>query len=172
MHGYQHKFIKEQIGGKMKKERLVVIVGVLLASLLLASVAACGGDTPNSATTETAILPATAEATSTPTATPLMPTPTKTPLPIASEVAVDPEADGDLIADGKLLFDKTAGGLGCAYCHQADAKGDLEIGSPDIRGVTESQIIDALVTRVQMTFLDLSDYEVSAVAAYLATFDR
>ena len=159
----------------MKKERLVVITGVLLASLLLASFAACGGDTSNSASTETAIPPAssaTAEAKNSPTAIPVTPTPTNTPLPIASELAVDPEADVDLIADGKLLFDKTAGGLGCAYCHQADAKGDLEIGSPDIRGVTESQIIDALITRVQMTFLDLSDYEVSAVAAYLATFDR
>jgi mono/diheme cytochrome c family protein len=157
----------------MKKERFITITGMLLASLVLASFVACGSGTPGSEPTKTAIAPTSTgppEATS--TATSIPPTPTEIPLPVASQVASGTETDAVLIADGKLLFDKTAGNLGCAYCHQSDATGDLEIGSPDIRGVTESQIIDALQTRVQMTFLDLSDYEVSAVAAYLATLDR
>ena len=67
------------------------------------------------------------------------------------------------------MFEKTAGGLGCAYCHQLDASGDPAIGAPNIRGVTDAQIIDALNTRVQMSFLNLTNDEITAVAAYLMT---
>lgn len=48
--------------------------------------------------------------------------------------------------------------------------GDPVLGSPDIRGVTADQIFDALETRAQMTFITMTEQEVNAVTAYLATF--
>ena len=71
------------------------------------------------------------------------------------------------IAAGKLLFERTAGGVGCALCHGIDGKGDPVYAAPDNRGATVDQILDAIDTRPQMAFLKLSNDEVQAVAAYL-----
>ncbi len=68
---------------------------------------------------------------------------------------------------GKVIFEKTAGGVGCAFCHGPDGKGKSEFAAPDIQGKTASDILSALQTRPQMRFINLSDDEVRAVAEYL-----
>lgn len=70
-------------------------------------------------------------------------------------------------ANGKAIFEKTAGGVGCAACHGLDARGKRDLASPNIRGKTVSDILRALETRAQMRFINLSDDELEAVAAYL-----
>ena len=145
------------------------MLGAIVGLLAVVSLAACGGSGDATATIEPTATP---PATVAPTAT----LPPATLTPTTSPVANDPtpttdngSSDGQLLALGKEVFDTTAGGLGCAYCHKADATGDALLGSPDIRDVTEGQIWDALDTRAQMTFITLTDEEVRAVAAYLAT---
>ena len=140
-----------------------VVIGMVALVLLTA----CGGVEAIATSTPTANAPQA-------TATPVPPTPEPTP---TAPVAATPTPtggvdDGHLVVLGKVLFDVTAGGIGCAYCHQADAMGDVSVGSPDIRSVTEAQIWDALETRAQMTFMTLTNDEVRAVAAYLGTFSK
>ena len=72
----------------------------------------------------------------------------------------------DVAAAGKLVFEETAGGVGCASCHGMDAKGDH---GPDIRGRKVEDILGALDEVEDMDFLDLPKAEIEAVAAYLAT---
>jgi len=84
------------------------------------------------------------------------PTPAPTPTPKADTAA--------LKAKGEEIFQKTAGGVGCQYCHGKDAKGG-NLG-PDIRGKTGEEIIGAL-GRDPMTFIYLTDEEIEAVAIYL-----
>jgi mono/diheme cytochrome c family protein len=80
-----------------------------------------------------------------------------------------PDNGGGSLAIGKDVYDKTAGGIGCAYCHKADATGDPVFGSPNIQNVTADQIWDALETGALMTFITLTEEEVQAVATYLGT---
>jgi mono/diheme cytochrome c family protein len=70
-------------------------------------------------------------------------------------------------ANGKVIFEKTAGGVGCAACHGLDGRGKRDLASPNIRGKAVSDILRALETRAQMRFINLSDDELEAVAAYL-----
>jgi len=76
-------------------------------------------------------------------------------------------AQDDQVAAGKLLFEETAGDVGCASCHGMDAKGDA---GPDIRGRTADDIHYAKENVEDMNFLELTDQDIEAVAAYLATF--
>jgi len=69
-----------------------------------------------------------------------------------------------------LVFDKTAGGVGCAYCHGLDGKGGgiSGLGAPDIRDRKEAQVRGALTGGVPlMSFIKLNDAEITAVVAYL-----
>lgn len=146
----------------------------LIGVSALVSLAACATTAPTATpvTPADVVLPTLAPATPTPTAAPPTATPTATPVGSTTPTAT-PDGPGngdDLLARGKELFDTAAGGLGCAYCHKADAMGDPVLGSPDIRGVTADQIFDALETRAQMTFITMTEQEVNAVTAYLATF--
>lgn len=76
--------------------------------------------------------------------------------------------DADLIARGKLLFEETAGDVGCAMCHGMEATGDADAGAPSIRGVTDAQMKSALAGAVPvMEFIQLTDAERKAVHAYL-----
>lgn len=151
--------------------RLTALVAAASIMLLLLG---CGGS--NGADPTTVVPTNTPQATPPPTSTATVTPATPTTIVVATVPATLPastpasgEVDGQMIALGKQVFDETAGGIGCAYCHHADATGDLTIGSPNIRGVTEGQIIDALATRAQMSFITLSDEELKAVAAYLKT---
>lgn len=74
----------------------------------------------------------------------------------------------ELVATGKVVFDQTAGGVGCAFCHGMDGRGKREFAAPDIRGKTASDVLNAMQTRAQMSTVKLSDDEVKAVVAYLS----
>jgi mono/diheme cytochrome c family protein len=67
---------------------------------------------------------------------------------------------------GKVLFEETAGNIGCAACHGMDARGDGT--APDIRKADEAQIMDGLEHTGDMRNMGLSNGDVEAVAAYLA----
>ncbi len=69
----------------------------------------------------------------------------------------------DLLAQGKLIFEKTAGGVGCAACHGLDGKGG---SAPYNRGASESRFREVLAGSA-MNFIKLSDQEIKAVLAYL-----
>ncbi|MBI3979153.1 MAG: cytochrome c [Chloroflexi bacterium] len=76
----------------------------------------------------------------------------------------------DPLARGKLLFDKTAGGMGCAQCHGLDGKGNgpAQVNAPNIRGKNEGDLRTAISGGVpMMSFVKLNDEEITAVVAYL-----
>lgn len=65
-----------------------------------------------------------------------------------------------------MIFEKTAGGVGCASCHGLDGKGR---SAPYIQGASKVQLRQALAGGAQaMTFIKLNDEEIDAVVAYLA----
>ena len=76
-------------------------------------------------------------------------------------------AGDDLVVQGKLVFEETAGGVGCAYCHGLDARGNTEIGAPFIIGAPEAQVLGAFVRVDMMSFIALNQTEVAAVVTYL-----
>ncbi len=99
------------------------------------------------------------------------------PIPVAPEAAVtvtetpvsSPTANSDssdLLAQGKLIYEETAGGVGCASCHGLGAKGGG--AGPDIRGTESSQIRQAVRGGVPaMSFIKLNDEEMKAVIAHI-----
>ena len=73
-----------------------------------------------------------------------------------------------LILKGSAVFFATAGGVGCGYCHMPDARGFHTM--PNIREAEEKRIRFALNGGVQaMNSIDLTEEEIVAVTAYLAT---
>ncbi len=77
----------------------------------------------------------------------------------AEEVMLDPVA-----AQGKKIFEETAGGVGCASCHGKDAAGGF---GPSIHDRDPVAILNALRTVEDMAFIKLTDEEIAAVGAYL-----
>jgi mono/diheme cytochrome c family protein len=134
------------------------IWSLLVGAMLMAVLVACGG---SSTTTSPTPIPPTSVALA-PTAAPTATQPAPIPTAAGSTGSLDEQ-----IAAGKILFEKTAGGVGCALCHGIDGKGDPVYAAPSNRGATADQILDAIETRPQMAFLVLSNDEVQAVAAYL-----
>ena len=87
-----------------------------------------------------------------------------------ADESTDTSQDAQTLIDaGKVVF-LTAGGVGCASCHGANAEGKSGLG-PNIRGKSEAQIVNALTTVKLMAFLQYPDKltpaDVHAVAAYL-----
>ncbi len=80
-----------------------------------------------------------------------------------------PTPDNDpLLALGKLVWDETAGGVGCQECHGPDGKGTSQ--APSVVGSGRTKIAQALGGGViDMNFDDkLTSEEIDAVAAYLS----
>jgi len=126
--------------------------------VLMSALSACGG-----AGGETTQAPTAPQAT-------VAVQPTSAPAaPAATAPSSPASAGGDQLAAGKLIFEKTAGGVGCAYCHGLDGKGNgpAGVGAPANRGKTEEQVRNALASVELMGIVKLSDGDVKAVAAYL-----
>ncbi len=85
-----------------------------------------------------------------------------------SAASSDSGPDEEMIAQGRVVFEENAGGLGfgCAQCHGHFGMGDLQVG-PNNRGASEERIRKGFATRDQMSFLRLTDEEIKAVAAFL-----
>ncbi|MCH8103621.1 MAG: c-type cytochrome [Chloroflexi bacterium] len=143
-------------------------IGLITTAIIFVAAIACG-----SATSSAAIDPA-----PTPTLAPIATVASGDPSPTVAPPTEVPEStpvlittgpsDEELIAQGKEIFVKTAGGVGCALCHGLDAKGDPSQGAPDNRGASADTIFAALASRPQMSFITLTNDEIDAVAAYLA----
>lgn len=135
---------------------------LLSAALVVALVVACSSSATPTATT----VPATATSTPPPTVT-AAPTATASAEPTATTAG----SSGDtLLAEGKLIFEETAGGTGCAFCHGLDGKGNGPAGldAPANRGASEQMVRGALGGGVDaMSYIKLTSTEITAVVAYL-----
>jgi len=78
----------------------------------------------------------------------------------------------DLTADeaaGKVIFEVTAGDVGCAMCHAMDGTGDV---GPGIQGASADVIKIQFEVNEDMGFIELTDEELAQVVAYLAVLAR
>jgi len=76
--------------------------------------------------------------------------------------------DDSIIAEGRLLYEETAGDVGCALCHGMEATGDIDMGAPYIRGTTQPQLRSAIAGGVPvMNFIQINQREEAALLAYL-----
>lgn len=152
----------------MKRDLVKLVGSILMGGVaILVALAACGGSTAGTTSVPPAP-PATATAQASSAAAPT-PTATAVPSPTLS-LAPTPTTGATLFGQGKLVFEKTAGGVGCAFCHGPDGKGGgiSGLGAPDIRGAKEAKVRGALIGGVPlMSFIKLSDEEITAVVAYL-----
>ena len=82
---------------------------------------------------------------------------------LAQESRVNPEMTPQL-ARGKAIFETEAGGIGCDTCHGPDAAG---LVGPDIRGKDSVDIVAALASVPQMSFIRLNRDDLLAVQEYL-----
>ena len=92
--------------------------------------------------------------------------------PASPQPAAQPAngTSNDLLAKGKVVFEQTAGGVGCAYCHGLDGKGQGPSGlnAPANRGAPEAKVRNALSGAIpMMAFIKLTDDEIDAVVAYV-----
>lgn len=156
---------------KIAQIRYAGITGLVT---VLVFIAACGGTTSSSTaggsppTPTPSFTPTAAPATASPTRAPAPPTATVTATPTrASSSVPDEVSDEETLAQGKLIFEKTAGGVGCAMCHGMNGQGDPMQGAPPNIGASAEMIEQALFDRPQMSFIKLTRDEVNAVAAYL-----
>ena len=76
-------------------------------------------------------------------------------------------AAGDAAALGRIIFEETAGGVGCAYCHGMNGTGNQALGGPDIRGETSERVRGALADVDFMSEIRLNDDEIAAVVSHL-----
>lgn len=161
----------------LKRDLFKLAGGILLgAAAFIAVLPACGGAPKNlSAASELEATPSPS-----PAAAAIAPLPTATVRPPVSSTAATPIPAGpapadDKLARGQLIFQKTAGGVGCAFCHNMDAKGNgpAQVNAPDIRAKTEADIRAAVAGGVpMMAMVKLTDEEFEAVAAYLQTLNK
>jgi mono/diheme cytochrome c family protein len=89
------------------------------------------------------------------------------PAPAAAAAAV-----GNSSELGRLLFEKTAGGIGCATCHGTNARGGGQYNAQDIRGASEDRIRTALAGVPVMSRFKLTDAEITALVAHLAELNQ
>lgn len=160
-------------------QKTMMLAGVVAAALF---VVACSGggsaDTGSAATTttdptKTATAAATTTATVAPTATPTAAPTVAATAAATEEATAAASADDELLALGSEIFNKTAGGVGCAFCHGADGKGDgpAMVGAPPNRGANEQLVREKLGSVPDMSGIKLTDHEIDAVVAYLAYLD-
>lgn len=174
----------------MKATLIRPFVAFLSVALTVSVLAACGGGLQTTATSvaTATVAPATLPA-ATPTVAPAatatatkapVATPTAAPTAVAAATATSqptaPTGNGlsAQLEQGKLIFEKTAGGVGCAFCHKIDGKGNgpANVNAPSIRGKTEADIRAAVAGGVpMMAIVKLTDAEFEAVAAYVAYLD-
>jgi mono/diheme cytochrome c family protein len=85
----------------------------------------------------------------------------------SAPAATPAAAAGGAAALGSTIFEETAGGVGCAYCHGMDGRGSQEMGGPDIRGETVERVRGALTDVAFMAGIRLNDDEIAAVVSHL-----
>jgi mono/diheme cytochrome c family protein len=148
-------------------------LGIILVAVLAQSSCAASSSpaSPAQNTTQLPTTSVTSPLSSTNTASPISSAPVVTASrsapstsAVAPSVISSPLAAGDLLTRGEDLYQRTAGGMGCAACHGTDAYGNI---GPNIRSSSAQEIQDALQNVAAMKFLKLNDDDVNAIAAYL-----
>ena len=129
---------------KARHKILIVLAGLLMAGNLF--IASC----------QSAVTTSTGAPVPTPEPTPASTPSGTTSPPLSSSV-------GD-VTRGKVIYQQTAGGIGCAACHANDAMGDI---GPEIIGNTAEEISYALRTAEEMEFIKLTEQEIADVATHL-----
>jgi len=76
------------------------------------------------------------------------------------------------LALGREIFEKTAGGVGCASCHGMNGRGGAQFNAPDIRGADEARVRSALAGVVVMSQITLNDAGIAAVVAHLQELNK
>ncbi len=156
----------------VKREPTKLVSGLLLGAALLLALTACSGtagaNTPAPAQSQPVTQPAKAAPAAPAAAQPA----TGAPQPANPQPGAQTgnKATDEVLAKGKLIFEKTAGGVGCAHCHGMDGSGQgpAAVGAPDNRGASEAKVRNALAGGVPlMSFIKLDDEEITAVVAYL-----
>jgi DNA-binding beta-propeller fold protein YncE/mono/diheme cytochrome c family protein len=92
--------------------------------------------------------------------------------PAPGPAAAPAAAGGNPFALGQTIFEKTAGGIGCAACHGMNARGGAQLGAPDIRGANEERVRAALAGVAVMSRITLNDTEIAAVVAHLQELNK
>jgi DNA-binding beta-propeller fold protein YncE/cytochrome c553 len=93
--------------------------------------------------------------------------------PPAPKPAAAPGGTGqNALALGRTIFEKTAGGVGCASCHGMNGRGGAQFNAPDIRGADEMRLRSALAGVVVMTRITLNEAEIAAVVLHLAELNK
>ncbi|MBI3047300.1 MAG: c-type cytochrome [Acidobacteria bacterium] len=90
--------------------------------------------------------------------------------PASTPAAAASAAAGPM--SGRLIFEKTAGGIGCAACHGMNGRGGAQFNAPDIRGADETRVRSALAGVAQMSQIRLTDAEITAVVAHLQELNK
>ena len=90
----------------------------------------------------------------------------------APAVAGPVAAGGNPIARGREIYEKTAGGVGCAACHGMNGRGGAQFNAPDIRGANEMRLRSALAGVVVMSRITLNDADIAAVLAHLQELNK
>ncbi len=80
--------------------------------------------------------------------------------------AATPADPAELVAQGREVFEKTAGNIGCAACHGHFGMGDLG-RAPNIRSADETRVKNSLAGVGAMRFFTLSAQEFQAVLSFL-----
>jgi mono/diheme cytochrome c family protein len=78
----------------------------------------------------------------------------------------------DRLALGRTIFEKTAGGIGCAACHGINGRGTAQANAPDIRGADEARVRAALTGVAVMSRITLTDAEIAAVVSHLQELNK
>ena len=71
-----------------------------------------------------------------------------------------------------MLYEKTAGGVGCAACHGIDGRGSTQVSAPDIRGASDARVRAALAGVAVMSRITLTDAEIAAVVEHLQELNK
>ncbi|NOT27880.1 MAG: cytochrome c [Acidobacteria bacterium] len=86
--------------------------------------------------------------------------------------AAAPAAAANPLALGRESFEKTAGGVGCAFCHGMGGRGGAQFNAPDVRGADEARVRSALAGVAVMSRITLNDAEIAAVVAHLREINK
>lgn len=92
--------------------------------------------------------------------------------PAAAPAAAVAPIAANPAALGRDIFEKTAGGVGCASCHGMNARGGVQFNAPDIRGADEARVRSALAGVTFMSRITLNDAEITAVVGHLQELNK
>lgn len=150
---------------------VITLIGVLSLVLLLylmvfrPALGAATARPPTAATTTTLSSASTTEGSSSPTVARSSST-----VADGTSTTVAVGAEAALLALGQEVFDVTAGGLGCAFCH--GSRGEGTSFGPRIAGESKEDIADALRWVSEMSDITLTAEELEGVARYVAQLAR